>query len=166
MQKLWPNRVKLLNFSFFTSLLHFKEQPQLEQLGLNCRGECFHELRWLSQMSWWNLATVSSAQTHHLIVPQWNEGGFISLFKVHFPHNQTSSSQAHFLLFLAGSYLGKGNIWRHLLFIWLWGPLDPLLGFPSLSWHKMWLTVKASSPRSGFKSWYFWLFFFSEFLSF
>lgn len=69
MKKLWPNRVKLLNFSIFTSLLHFKEQPQLEQLGLNCRGECFRELCWLSQMSLWNPAPVSSAQTQHLIVP-------------------------------------------------------------------------------------------------
>lgn len=47
----------------FSLLLHFKEQPQLEQLGLNCRGECFRELCWLSQISVWNLATVSNAQT-------------------------------------------------------------------------------------------------------
>lgn len=130
LQKLWPNRVKLLNFSFFTSLLHIKEQPQLEQLGLNCRGKCFHELCWLSQMSLWNLATVSNAQTCHLIVPQRNEGGFNFLLKVHFPYNQVSSSRAHLLLFLAGSCLGEGNICRHFLFIWLQGTL----GLPWLRW--------------------------------
>lgn len=40
-ERLWPTRVNLLNSSFSTSLLHFKEQPQLEQLGLDGRGECF-----------------------------------------------------------------------------------------------------------------------------
>lgn len=107
--KLWPNRVKLLNFSFFASLLHFEEQPQLEQLGLNCRGECFHELHWLSQMSWgiWPLSAVPKHS--HLIVPQWNEGAFISFLKSISCTIKSPRVTPPLLLFLARNCLRPGK---------------------------------------------------------
>lgn len=140
-QKLWPNRVKLLNSSVFTSLLHFKEQSQLEQLGLNCRAECFRELRWLPQMIMWNLALVSRAQNTaiRLCLSEMRLRSFSFQKSISCTIEPPLVNPT--VLFLAGSFEAR-ELSERLLYTGLSGALDSLLSFPG--WNILGLTVKFS----------------------